>query len=162
LKHVILALVLSVASGASAAEVRPGVGLGAGALPESPSSLLLSPRFDLQVDGGDRTVAFFAAVRFGTSLIAPKGMFVPTVELGARWYVSREITVGLGIAGGLAVFFAAADGSVFLAGMVIEPITWAITAHHEVGLTVLAMLPASPGAAFSVLVLPTAGYTYRF
>ncbi len=145
--------------------MRPGLGLGLGAFPGAPSSPLFSPRFDVQVDGGEGTVAFFAAARFGAYVVAPRRVFVPSLEAGARWHLSRKLTVGLAVGAGLAVF---PDGVTYLIGATIEPLTWCFTAHHEAGVAISAYLPAGQAppagspSAFTALVLPTVGYTFRF
>jgi hypothetical protein len=157
----VLALVLSCA--ASAAEVRPGVGLALGASPGIPTAPLVAAKLDIQVEGGDRSVAFFAAARFSTYFFAQSTLFTPTIEAGARWHVSRKITLGLAIAAGAAVLFGPDGGTLYMVGATIEPFTWSLTPHHELGLVITALLPASrPLPSFNVLVLPAVGYTYHF
>lgn len=147
--------------------MRPGIGAGIGALPVSALAPLVSPRLDIQVEGGDHSVAFFVAARFSTFVVSPS-LFAPTIEAGARWHVSRKITLGLAIGTGIALLLARDGGSVFLVGATIEPFTWSFTPNHEVGLAISGFLPVgTPGVGasgpfFNVLVEPTVGYTFRF
>jgi hypothetical protein len=138
---------------------RPGISLGAGGS-YSLSALLVSTRVDLEVELSHEFAPFIGlrplvAVGRGFCLFA-------NVDLGLRIHVSRNLTIGLAVTWAPTLAFGIHGPEIvtFLGGL-IEPFTWTFAGHHELGLSLAALVPRDSEEP-KLWILPTIGYTFRF
>jgi hypothetical protein len=145
--------------------VHLGLGGGVGALPVGVPNVLAGGRFDVELD---RQFTGFAAVSL-TSMLSPEDVLaVPSVEAGFRLHLPHQLAVGVAGCVGLALLSLPGSVARPVVGVSLEPIRWTLAGHHELGLRVALLFPVSPvpepvtGPLFSVLLLPSVSWTYRF